>query len=101
VPWLVCVVGDDIVWNGAPPPDVRSLEPAIRDFAVAADLTCVELVIASVDDRLCVVAVDHRPDIGRYDSSAQRAIVLGLTKALTAGRNEVPLAATCSQGVAT
>lgn len=79
----VCMVGERVVWDGAPPPRARALEEALRRFASAAGLAFVELGLAPVGDRLCAVAVEDQPRLERFGASARHQIVDGLVALLT------------------
>jgi len=73
---LVCVVGERVVWEGEPPPDMIPFEPALRRFAAAAGLTFVELAFASDSDgRSGVVAVEPHPNFERFGDIARERIV--------------------------
>jgi hypothetical protein len=83
-PKLVCVVGGRAVWNGEPPPEAGVLEPALRRFAAASGLAFVEVVLADVAERVCVVGVEHHPHFEHFDGAAQQTIVAALIELLTA-----------------
>jgi hypothetical protein len=80
---LACVVGTDVIWNGAPSPEASALEPALRRFAAAARLTVVEIAVAAVRRGLAVVLVDPRPRLERFDASARARILDALVARLT------------------
>ena len=86
-PKLVCVAGGSVVWNGEAPSEARALEPALRRFAAASGLAFVEIVLAEVAERLCIVGVEHHPYFERFDSAAQQAIAAALVELLTADAN--------------
>jgi hypothetical protein len=79
---FACVVGEDIVWGGQPPPERARLEPALRRFAAAAGLDFVELAFAPTSGGLCVVAVEPQPQLEHFGDSG-RQIVEGLVRLLT------------------
>ena len=79
---LACVVGDDLVWNDAPPRDAPALEAALRRFAANASLTFVEVAIAPVRGESAVVMVEPRPRLDRYNERARTRIVAALVAAL-------------------
>jgi len=81
---LVCVVGEQVVWEGEPSPDAILLEPALRRFAAAAGLAFVELALASTSEGMCVTNVEPRPRFERFGDGAQQQIVEGLAHLLTA-----------------
>ena len=59
----VCVVGEQVVWEGEPSPEMALLEPALRRFATAAGLAFVELALASTSQGICVIAVEPHPSL--------------------------------------
>lgn len=82
---LACVIGDDVIWNGVPPPDVLAIEAALRRFAAAAALTFIEIAIAAVRGEPAVVLVEPRPRLERYSEPARTRIVAALVATLTRG----------------
>jgi hypothetical protein len=81
---LVCVVGEQVVWEGEPPPEMTPLEPALRRFAAAAGLTFVEMAFAPASDgHICVVAVEPHPNFERFGDIAQEQIVEGIVRSIT------------------
>jgi hypothetical protein len=73
---LACVVGDRVVWEGEPPPEMIRLEPALRRFAAASGLAFVELAFAAAaDGRMGVVAVEPHPNFERFGDMAREWIV--------------------------
>ena len=83
-PQLACVVGDHVVWEGAPDPEAVSLEPALRHFASEAGLGFLELALAPVEGDLCVVSVEPAPRFERFGEAARREIVDRLVRLLEA-----------------
>jgi hypothetical protein len=81
---LVCVVGEQVVWEGEPSPEVAHFEPALRRFAVAAGLAFVELAFAPTSEGMCVVVVEPHPHFDRFGDAARQQIVEGLVQLLTA-----------------
>jgi hypothetical protein len=81
---LVCVVGEQVVWEGESSPEAAHLEPALRRFAVAAGLAFVELAFAPTSEGMCVVAVEPHPHFERFGDAARQQIVEGLVQLLTA-----------------
>jgi hypothetical protein len=79
---LACVVGDEVVWNGVPPPEQPALEPALLRFAASAALSFVEVALAPVRGRPAVVMVEPRPRLERYHEPARTRIVAALAAAL-------------------
>jgi len=80
---LACVVGDEVIWNDAPPPDAPLIEAALRRFATAAALIFVEIAIAPVREEPAVVLVEPRPRLERYNEPARTRIIAALVAALT------------------
>ena len=83
-PQFVCVVGQETVWEGEPPPEAAQLEPALHRFATAAGLTFVELALARVSKGICVIAVEPYPHLEHFGDRARQQIVDGLVTILTA-----------------
>ena len=83
-PRLLCVVGDRIVWDGAPPPEAAMLEPALSRFAAEAGLLFVEVAIAATAEGLRVVDINHHPRLDRFGVVAQEQIAGALATLLTA-----------------
>lgn len=86
-PVLVCVVGDRLVWNGTPPPEVRRLDGALLRFAAVTGLLFVEIVLARIGERFHVVQVEHQPHVERFTSAAQDEIVATLMPLLVESQN--------------
>ena len=84
-PQLVCVVGDQVVWEGEPPLEAVLLEPALRRFADAAGLSVVELALAPTATGMCVVAVETSPRFEHFGDTAREQIVEEIVCLLTAG----------------
>jgi hypothetical protein len=82
---LVCVVGEQVVWESEPAPEAAVFEPALRRFAKAAGLAVVELAFASTAKGICVIAVESHPNFQHFGDSARQAIVEGIADLLTAG----------------
>jgi hypothetical protein len=81
---FVCVVGEQVVWEGEAPQEADRLEPALRRFATAAGLTFVELAFAHTAEGICVIAVEPYPRFERFGEAAQQQIVDGIVGLLTA-----------------
>ena len=81
---LVCVVGEQVVWEGEPSPDMVQLEPCLRRFSMAADLSFVELAFASTFKGIFVIAVEPHPHFERFGKDARKQIVEGIVHLLTA-----------------
>lgn len=82
---LVCVVGEQVVWEGDPSPEMAILEPALRRFAVAAGLAFVELAFAPTRQGICVIQVEPHANFGHFGEAARKRIVEGIVDLLTAG----------------
>jgi hypothetical protein len=80
---LVCVVGEQVVWEGEPSPEIALLEPALCRFATAAGLAFVELAFASTSEGICVIAVEPHPHFERFGDAARQQIVEGIVHLLT------------------
>jgi hypothetical protein len=76
----LCVVGEHVVWEGEP---VVELEPALRRFAAALGLACVQLAHAPTAAGLAVVAVETRPYLEQFGAAARAGIVDGIVELLT------------------
>lgn len=84
---LVCVLGEQVVWDGNPLREMIALEPALRRFAATAGLAFVEVAFApGPDGRICVVAVEPHPNFERFGDIAREQIVEGIVRLIT----EVP-----------
>ena len=79
-----CVIGETVVWDADAPAEARALAPAIRAFAVAAGLACVEVGLAPVRRGLGVVAVDPMPELRHFGAAARERILDGLAGLLVA-----------------
>lgn len=82
---LLCVLSEHVVWEGAPSPEMISLEPALRRFAAAANLAFVELALAPTSEGIGVIAVEPTPHFERFGTSARQKIVEGIVQLLTTG----------------
>ncbi len=76
----VCVVGEQVIWDG---PSVAELEPALRRFAAALGLDCVQLALAPTAAGPAVVAVETRPYLEQFGDAARAAIVDAVVRLLT------------------
>ena len=93
---LVCVVGDRVIWDGAPPAEAAASEHQLRRFAEEAGLSFVQLAIAETADRWCVVQVNPFPRVEQFGDAARQEIVSDLTRLLTAGRRNRQTTDECS-----
>jgi hypothetical protein len=82
-PQRVCVVGDKVVWDSSPSPELISLEPRLWSFAAAAGLVFVELSLAPASEGACVVAVETRPRLEAFAEDPQEEIVERIVHLLT------------------
>jgi hypothetical protein len=82
-PQLVCVLGEEVVWEGEPAPEVAALEPVLQCFAGAAGLALVELALAPTSQGVCVIAVEPHPNFGHFGAVARQRIVEGIVRLLT------------------
>lgn len=80
---LVCVVGERVIWDDEPSPDALRLEPALCRFAAAAGLAFVELVLAPIDERMCVVIVEPHPKLEHFSRASQQEMVEAIVGLLT------------------
>ena len=80
---LVCIVGEQVIWNDQPSPEMLLLEPALRRFSVTAGLAYVELAFASGSEGLRVIAVEPHPHFETYHEKARQQILEGLVHLLT------------------
>jgi hypothetical protein len=87
---LACVVGDEVIWNGAASLEALALVPALRRFVVAARFTFVEIALAAVRRGLAVVLVEPRPRLEQFDESARARILDVLAAELTRSRAVAP-----------
>ena len=87
---LACVVGDEVIWNGAASPAALALVPALRRFVVDARLTFVEIALAAVRRGLAVVLVEPHPRLEQFDESARARILDVLAAELTQSRAVAP-----------
>ena len=78
-----CVVGDQVVWEGEPSPELVALGPALCSFAAAAGLAFVELALASTSGGFSVIDVEPYPHFERFGEAAQQQIVEGIVDLLT------------------
>ena len=85
-PQLVCVVGDQVVWDGDPAADSARLEPGLRSFAAAAGVAFIALTLAPTSKGLCVAEVETHPRLEGFGHSAREEIVEGIVRLLTTER---------------
>lgn len=87
---LVCVVGEQVVWDREPSAAAALLAPALRRFAAAAGLAFVEFALAANSEGISVVAVEPNPHVERFGESARQKIVEAIVHLLTAGVGTSP-----------
>jgi hypothetical protein len=80
---LACIVGNSVIWDGSPPAEAPFLEPALSRFAAAANLSFVEVALASVRRGLAVVLVDTLPRLEHFALPARARILDALLALLT------------------
>jgi hypothetical protein len=80
----VCVVGEEVVWEGEPSPETAALEPALRRFANATGLAFVELALAPTAKGICVISVESHPSLQQFGDLARQRIVEGIADLLIA-----------------
>jgi hypothetical protein len=83
---LVCVVGEQVIWDGDPSAEAAQLAPALRAFAKAAGLDFVELALAAGAEGICVIAVEPRPRVECFGDAARQKMVEAMVQLLTAER---------------
>jgi len=85
---LVCVAGERVIWDEEPSPDALLLEPALRRFGAAAGLAFVELALAPTDEGICVVMVEHHPQLEHFSPVSQQAMVEEIAGLLTTAASD-------------
>jgi|GEM_PF-670689 hypothetical protein len=80
----LCVIGDQVVWQGSPVAEAARLEPALIRFASAAGLAFVELTLAPGSKGLCVVALEPFPRHDHFDDATRQRIAALLADLLVA-----------------
>ena len=78
----VCVAGDRVIWDAAPPAGSTDVESRLRRFAASAGLNFVEFSIAC-GDCLRVVDVNAQPRLARFSRDARVAIGDAIVECLT------------------
>ncbi len=84
---FVCVVGEQIVWEGEQPSETADLEPALHRFATATGLDFVELAFAPSSRGICVIAVEPHPYLEHFGDFARQKILEGIVHLLTVNIN--------------
>jgi len=83
---LVCVVGEQVIWDGAAPPKAAAYESGLRRFASDVGLSFLQMAMAETPDDLRVVQVEPFPRVEQFGEAARQEIVNNLTNLLVAGR---------------
>ena len=82
-PQLVCVVGEEVIYNGEPTPEAAALAPALQRFACAAGLTFLQLALAANDQKVVVVSVEPFPQLEIFGDIARQQVLHAITNILT------------------
>lgn len=80
---LACIVGSEVIWDGAVPHEAAALERSLRRFAAAARLSFVEIALARVRRGLAVVLVETRPQLEHFAVPTRARIVDCIVALLT------------------
>ncbi len=83
----LCIVDEQVIWNGQPLPEAVRWEPALCRFAAAAGLNFVALSLADASEGPCIVSVEPHPQFEQFGEAARQSIVKKLVELLTAGNN--------------
>jgi hypothetical protein len=83
-PQLVCVVGEEVIYNGQPTPEAATLAPALHRFARAAGLTFLQLALATNDQGVVVVSVEPYPQLEMFGDMAREEVLGAIVDILTA-----------------
>jgi hypothetical protein len=75
---LLCIVGQDIIWDREPASDEAALSARLLRFAHLAGLEFVEIGLARVHAGIAVVHVELLPRLERFPQDAQSRILDGL-----------------------
>jgi hypothetical protein len=81
---LACVVGEEVVWEGEPTPEMTDMERALVRFAEAAGMAFVELALAPTPQGISVVRVEPHANLEHFGEAARKRIVEGIVHLLTA-----------------
>ena len=90
---LACVVGDDVIWDGALPPEAPDLQLALVRFAAAARLAFVEIALAPVRRGTAVVQVEPQPRLEHFSEGARNRILDAVAALFVAGPDSSRIAA--------
>jgi hypothetical protein len=80
---LVCLIGEEVVWEPSRPAHAVQLETGLRRFIAALGLVFAQFAVASTPRGNCVVAFDPFPSIERFGATAQQRILDALVDLLT------------------
>ena len=87
---LACVVGNRVLWDGAPPTSASLLEPKLRRFAQSAGVNLVQVAVSDrvgterTDTTGCgVVSVEPQVQFARFSPSAQQLIAEAVARLMT------------------
>lgn len=83
-PQLVCVVGEEVIYDGQPTPKAATLAPALHRFARAAGLTFLQLALAANDQGVVVVSVEPYPQLEIFGDIARQEVLEAIVNILTA-----------------
>jgi hypothetical protein len=83
-PQLVCVVGEEVIYNGEPTHEAAALAPALQRFACAAGLTFLQLALAANEQGVAVVSVEPYPQLEIFGEGARRQALDAIMDILTA-----------------
>lgn len=83
-PQLVCVVGEDVIYNGEPSEEAAALAPALQRFAYAAGLTFLQLALAVNDQGIVVVSVEPYPQLEIFGNTARQQVLDAIINILIA-----------------
>ena len=73
-PRPVCIVGCEVIWDGAPTPLEATLEGPLRRFAAMASLDLVEVTLGRVSRGWAVVDVDPLPQLLHFGKRVSLAL---------------------------
>src|SRR5215471_7374463 len=70
----VCLIGEELVWDGDPLDEANRIRSALIEFASLAELNFVEFATAESLDGLSIVGVNPIPSIERFSDLSRRVI---------------------------
>ncbi len=83
-PRSACIVGRDVIWDGAPSREEAALRPGLLRLADEAGLDFLEVAVAPVRRGPAVVLVEPRPRLEHFTDATQAAILDALADLLAA-----------------